>query len=185
MLVCLIFCLHWSWTLGISNALTFDRTQLSYGQVLSIFVPIPALWSFCGLLRDCRAEMKKRLTSIPSYIRQGICFTFTGRNDWSAAEIPDRDYFYWSRRRWIISEYQTNAQLLFILLRLSLEADHLPQRSPAASLTWDSMPSGLRSTFKRDRCRTTETRSTSLTKIGSHTLFAVSSCDQSGIYVSR
>lgn len=109
MLVWLIFCLHWSWTLGIWNALTFDRTQLSYGQVLSLFVPLPAFWSFCEILRDSshQVELKMHLRSIPSYIGQGISFTLTGRSEWSTTEIVERDYFHWSRRTWIISEYRT------------------------------------------------------------------------------
>lgn len=105
-LVWLLLCLDWSWTLGISNALTFDHNQLqSYGQVLSIFVPVPALWSFGKILRSHKTTIIEGAKAIPSYIRQGICFTFTGRNEWPTVEKPpERDYFHWSRLRWVIGE---------------------------------------------------------------------------------
>ncbi|KAJ3525873.1 hypothetical protein NMY22_g10395 [Coprinellus aureogranulatus] len=109
MLVVVLIFLHWSWTLslGVGSALTWDRTQLSYGQVLSVFVPVPALFSFFSMTFEHRRSILTFLTNLPSYIGEGARFIFTGRKEWSARDDGtrewERDYFHWSRKRWIFT----------------------------------------------------------------------------------
>ena len=106
MLVWLLFCIHWSWALGISKALVFDRSQISYGQVLSLFAPLPGLWSVLKILFDHRANIKDFIVNIPAFVCQGVCFIVTGRNEWfTTPEILDHDYLHWPRRRWLFSGY--------------------------------------------------------------------------------
>ncbi|TEB31896.1 hypothetical protein FA13DRAFT_313809 [Coprinellus micaceus] len=60
------------WALGIANALTFDRTQL---RVLSLFVPIPVMWSFGKILRDHRTTILHSIKATPVFVREGVqCF---------------------------------------------------------------------------------------------------------------
>ena len=106
MVVWLLFCVHWSWTLGLSDALHFDKSRISYGSVCSVFAVIPGLWSFGKILLKHRIDIKNFIKNSPSFFSQGMCFLLTGRKKWASIwEIEDRDYFHWGRRRWLASEY--------------------------------------------------------------------------------
>ena len=167
MVVWLLLSLHWGWALGIANALTFDRTQLrSYGQVLSLFVPIPALWSFGKILRDHRVTILRSLKATPMSLREGVCFTFTGRKKWDTPPV-ERDYFKWSRLKWVIGE----------CIRSTSRAPEgwlkYAQCFGARLHTWDFTASGSLSMFGQARCPTVETKSTTRTRIGNLTRSAV------------
>jgi hypothetical protein len=111
-----LFCVHWSYVLGVSEALVFDRNQISYGQVLSLFSPLPGLWSFWKILINYQVDIKVFIKRSPSFVAEGVCFIATGRHTWSTIqETLDRDYFHWSRRRWFISEYRNRSQQTFSL----------------------------------------------------------------------
>ena len=51
-LVMVVLCLHLSWLLGILKITGTDlrKTQYSYGQLLSMFAPVPAIYSFFKIL---------------------------------------------------------------------------------------------------------------------------------------
>jgi hypothetical protein len=116
-LVWFLFCMHWSYVLGMSEALVFDRNQISYGQVLSLFAPLPGLWSFWQILTDYQVKIKGFIKRSPSFVAEGVCFIATGRNAWSTTqETPDRDYFHWSRRRWFVSECHPSRQKSYSFL---------------------------------------------------------------------
>jgi hypothetical protein len=77
------------------------------GQVLSLFAPLPGLWDFGRILIDHQVDIKDFIKRSPSFVAEGVCFIVTGRNEWSTTrETLDRDYFHWSRRRWLISKCQ-------------------------------------------------------------------------------
>ena len=114
-LVWLIFCINMSWVLGISQALVFDRNQVSYGQVLSLFTPLPGLWSFGKILIDHQADIRNFIKHSPSFVSRGLSFIITGRNEWSTPEeIVDRDYFHWSRLRLLVSECRRLYRQIFL-----------------------------------------------------------------------
>jgi hypothetical protein len=103
-----LFCVHWSWVLGISRSIVFNRKQVSYGQLLSMFGVLPPIWSFGKILLDHQAEIKNSIRNTPAFVSDGVRFIFTGRYKWpspqEAREANDElDYFKWSRRRWLIS----------------------------------------------------------------------------------
>ncbi len=110
-----LFCVTWSWLLGILNAITFDwEKSFSYGQVLSLFAPIPALYSFLKIFRHNWRKVGRFFFKIPVFVSKGLSFVITGKQEWTKPHTElKRDYFHWPRWQWVISKYVTPSGLLF------------------------------------------------------------------------
>ena len=108
MLAWLLICLHWSWILGIAHSIRIDKRNISsYGQILSLFSPLPGLFSFINILQRERANLKRSILNIPSFASRELCFIFTGKSngEWFSRKRIKRDYFDWKIRTWSVSKW--------------------------------------------------------------------------------
>jgi len=104
-MVLFVFLFHWSWLLGVINAISFDWQELSYGQFLSLSAPIPGLYSVFKLLQQNWSKVWKSFLKIPAFVSEGLYFIVTGEHEWTVRQTElERDYFHWSKRRWGISK---------------------------------------------------------------------------------
>ncbi|KIM36091.1 hypothetical protein M413DRAFT_20642 [Hebeloma cylindrosporum] len=82
-IIAIVFCLHWSWVLGIAKGMIMVDYELSYGQIMSLFSIVPPLMSVGKLLRDKWDSLLAFLRNLPDLFSEGVRFLLTGSpNPW-------------------------------------------------------------------------------------------------------
>jgi len=84
-LVLVVLCLHFSWLLGILKVTgtDFPDAQYSYGQLLSMSAPMPALYSFGKILYKKQRFIRDNICSlrILRYLANELRYLITGGSD--------------------------------------------------------------------------------------------------------
>ncbi|KAG2021363.1 hypothetical protein CC2G_006609 [Coprinopsis cinerea AmutBmut pab1-1] len=105
--------LHWSWVVTLSKALRFDRDELSFGQVTSLFSIIPCIYGVYRILRKRRKGLFQFIMAYPRYLWEGIQFLIFGDgaqvgkgkttvDSLSHSRRRERDHAKWTRPVWIM-----------------------------------------------------------------------------------
>jgi hypothetical protein len=103
---------------SILHPVSFDRRELSYGQILSIFSTIPALISFVGIVRRKWTTIKSFISDAPDFIAEGLYFIRTGQRQRLVRQpviIHNPVDFQWSLK-WIISKWYPPQETVFLIL---------------------------------------------------------------------
>ncbi|KAF9035925.1 hypothetical protein BJ165DRAFT_1615332 [Panaeolus papilionaceus] len=91
MKVDIVMCLHWSWVLGIAKGMYLPDYQLSYGQIMSLFIIIPPFLATYDLVVKKRSKIKTAFLNSPGYLMDGFIFLLFGiNNPWTDHELRQK-----------------------------------------------------------------------------------------------
>lgn len=76
----ILICLNLSWILGIQKLIRFDKSQITYGQIFSLFATVPVLYSFAKLLAIYRRRMRSIAWEYITSVYNDLRFLITGRD---------------------------------------------------------------------------------------------------------
>ena len=83
LLVMVVLCLHFSWLLGILKVTRTDfrKAQYSYGQLLSMSAPVPAVYSSCKILYKKWRFIRENIWRTPGYLANELWYLVVGGSD--------------------------------------------------------------------------------------------------------